>query len=469
MTLLFEESDLQFKKNQVGNKMDTKSSEKNLFVSKRILLFKSKKNGYLFFCGNSNSFYQLEDENVPYVKKMIEENDDSCLPEEIRQDFIKSGVLLNEDDDSFFNRMKFLSYRIRFSKSQLALTIAPTMACNFKCVYCFEGDRAKDIGSNNVTMSEETLNQLIEFIRKSGAKKLNVYWYGGEPLCAWNKIKEFNEKITSLNLEKYEQRIVTNGSLIDEEKIKYFAEQQFKQIQITLDGKEETHNKNRPMKNGDNSYQSVMKALDLSYKYYKETNIKLPIVIRVNISKENSDEYYELYTKLNEEYENLFFVYPAFVRKNSNGDKHASSCLNFTDEAEFILKLAKEKNIGTSELFPKSNRLISCGANLVNNYVVNSNGDLYKCWEDIGEKKYCIGNIFEGTKDEKNNNYDYVMTASGFEVGKCKDCLFLYSCLGGCPRVILKNIAEKEEVNSICSNIKKNPEEFLETYFELKK
>ena len=29
--------------------------------------------------------------------------------------------------------------------------------------------------------------------------------------------------------------------------------------------------------------------------------------------------------------------------------------------------------------------------------------------------------------------------------------------------------AEKEEVNSICSNIKKNPEEFLETYFELKK
>lgn len=448
--------------------MDAKSSEKNLFVSKRILLFKSKKNGYLLFCGNSNSFYQLEDENVPYVKRMIEENDASCLPEEIRQDFIKSGVLLNEDDDSFFDRMKFLSYRIRFSKSHLALTIAPTMACNFKCVYCFEGERAKDVGSNNVTMSEETLDQLIEFIRKSGVKKLSVDWYGGEPLCAWNKIKEFNTKLSSLELERYDQKIVTNGSLIDEEKIKYFADQQFKNIQITLDGTEESHNKNRPMKNGENSYKAIMKALNLIYKYYKETNIKLPVSVRVNISKENSDEYYQLYTKLNDEYENLFYVYPAFVRKNSDEDKHASSCLNFTDEAEFILKLAKEKNIGTSHLFPKRNKFISCGANLINNYVVNTNGDLYKCWEDIGIKKYCIGNIFEGTKDENNNNYDYVMTATGFEVEKCKDCLFLYSCVGGCPRSRLNNVTAECEINSVCSNIKNNPEEFLETYFELK-
>ena len=448
--------------------MKMQSSNGKKFVSKRILLFKSKKNGYLLFCGNSNSFYQLEDENVPYIKKMIETNDASCLPEEIKQEFIKSGVLLNENDDAFFDRMKFISYRIRFLKSQLFLTIAPTMACNFKCVYCYEGERAKDVGNNNVTMSKETLNQLIKFIRKSGVKMLNVEWYGGEPLCAWNRIVEFNEKIKSLNLEKYEQRIVTNGSLIDEEKIKYFAEHKFKNIQITLDGKEETHNKNRPMKNGDNSFQSVIKSLDLIYKYYKVTDIKLPVSIRVNISKVNVAEYCELFTKLNEDYEGFFRIYSAFVRKNSNTDKHASSCLNFADASEFILKLAREKNIGTKDLFPKSNRLTSCGANLINSYVVNTNGDLYKCWEDIDKKKYCVGTIFEGFNDKNNNSYIYVMTSTGFEVKKCKDCLFLYSCLGGCPRVRMNNASAKKEINSVCSNIKKNPEEFLETYFEFK-
>jgi len=175
--------------------MNVKSSKEKKFVSKRVLFFESKKNGYLLFSGNSNSFYQLEEENIPYVKKMIEENDDSCLPEDIRQDFIKSGILLNENDDAFFDRMKFISYRIRFSKSQLSLTIAPTMACNFKCVYCYEGERAKDVDSNNVTMSEETLNQLVEFIRKSGVKKLGVEWYGGEPLLAIDVIENLSKKI----------------------------------------------------------------------------------------------------------------------------------------------------------------------------------------------------------------------------------------------------------------------------------
>ena len=47
-----------------------------MFVSKRNLFFKSKENGYLLFCGNSNSFYQFDDENVDKVRKMFESGDD---------------------------------------------------------------------------------------------------------------------------------------------------------------------------------------------------------------------------------------------------------------------------------------------------------------------------------------------------------------------------------------------------------
>ena len=60
-----------------------------MFVSKRNLFFKSKENGYLLFCGNSNSFYQFDDENVDKVRKMFESGDDSELPEEIKREFIK--------------------------------------------------------------------------------------------------------------------------------------------------------------------------------------------------------------------------------------------------------------------------------------------------------------------------------------------------------------------------------------------
>lgn len=187
-----------------------------MFVSKRILFFKSKENGYMLFCGNSNSFYQIDDENVSVIQKMIDTGKEDELPEEIRTEFIKSGVLLKESDEEFYNRLKFSSYLTRFSKNHLSLTIAPSMACNFKCVYCYEGSKVK-----NVTMTQEVMDGVIEFIKKSECKALSITWYGGEPLCAWDKILEFNKKIEELNLKSFTQDIVTNGSLLDEEKIHY--------------------------------------------------------------------------------------------------------------------------------------------------------------------------------------------------------------------------------------------------------
>ena len=56
-------------------------------VSKRVLFFKSKNAGHLFFCGNSNSFYQIEDELAPKIQKMIETNDSSELTEDIIKEF----------------------------------------------------------------------------------------------------------------------------------------------------------------------------------------------------------------------------------------------------------------------------------------------------------------------------------------------------------------------------------------------
>lgn len=73
-----------------------------MFVSKRNLFFKSKENGYLLFCGNSNSFYQFDEGNATPIKKLFETGNDSELPEDIRKEFTKTGVLLNESDEEFF-------------------------------------------------------------------------------------------------------------------------------------------------------------------------------------------------------------------------------------------------------------------------------------------------------------------------------------------------------------------------------
>lgn len=434
-----------------------------MFVSKRNLFFKSKENGYLLFCGNSNSFYQFDDENVDKVRKMFESGDDSELPEEIKREFIKSGVLLKESDEEFYKRMKFISYQSRFNPYVLNLTLAPTMACNFKCTYCYEGDRVQ-----NLTMTDEIIEGVINFIKKGNYRTLNLTWYGGEPLCSWDKLVLINKKIEELKISVINQSIVTNGSLIDSEKIEYFFEKDFKMIQITLDGNEKTHNERRPMKNGGNSYKTIMSSLDRIYNCCIEKGKKLNVQIRINIDKTNIDMYYELYKAIFDKYNGFFNVYPAFVFKNSESDCHAHTCMNFLETANFVLELAKKYKIPTTQLYPLQNKLTGCGVQIVNTYVIGSNGDIYKCWEDIGNVNQKIGNVLFGLKDERNLSQFYVMNSSAFEEEKCKDCLFLYSCMGGCPRHRFNNKKENKEINPVCITIKNNPKEFLETYYVLK-
>lgn len=434
-----------------------------MFISKRILFFKSEKAGYLLFCGNSNSFYQIEEELAPSIQKMIETGEIPELPEAIINEFIKSGVLLNESEDNFFNRMKYISYLSRFDSSCLTLTITPTMACNFCCSYCYEGNRVK-----NSVMSEEVMDAIISYIKSKQVKTLNLYWYGGEPLCAWSKILEFNEKIKELKIPAYTQRIVTNGSLMDEEKIKYFIENDFKTIQITLDGNEEVQNKRRPMKNGGNSYNTIISNLDKAYKYCKENNKHINIVIRINIDQDNISLYPGLHKMLEERYQGMFKSYPAFVKNYLESDCHANNCLTFEKSADFILELSKNYGIYTFNLFPKQNLIMSCPAQKVNTYVIGVDGDMYKCWDDICMEDRKLGNILTGIKDTHNINPLFVLKSSGFETERCKDCLFLFSCMGGCARSRFTNEQAKYQVNPLCHLITNNPQEFLEEYYELK-
>jgi uncharacterized protein len=432
-------------------------------VSKRVLFFKSKKAGHLLFCGNSNSFYQIEDELAPKIKKMLESGDCTELPEDIIKEFTRSGVLLKENEDEFFNRMKYISYLSRFDNSSLTLTIAPTMACNFCCSYCYEGNRV-----HNSVMSDEIMDAIINYIKMKEVKSLHLYWYGGEPLCAWPKILQFNERIKELNIPNYTQRIVTNGSLMDEEKIKYFIDNDFKTVQITLDGNEEVQNKRRPMKSGGNSYAAIIGNLDKAYKYCKENNKTINIVIRINIDQDNIDIYPCLHKMLEERYEGMFSIYPSFVKNYLEADCHANNCLTFEKSADFIINLSKKYGIYTLSLFPKQNIILSCPAQKVNTYVIGSNGDMYKCWDDICIESRKLGNILTGIKDTHNINPLFVMKSSAFENEKCKNCLFLFSCMGGCARSRFTNEEAKYEVNPLCHYITNNPQEFLEEYYELK-
>lgn len=113
------------------------------------------------------------------------------------------------------------------------LTFILTDQCNFACNYCFQ--KRVDpitIGSEDVIKS---MDLLVPFL----AENSYINFYGGEPLLAWDAIREIVRYIADKN-EKLTQKgithtLTTNGSLLDEEKIEFLNRHRF-QVMVSYDG-----------------------------------------------------------------------------------------------------------------------------------------------------------------------------------------------------------------------------------------
>ena len=73
------------------------------------------------------------------------------------------------------------------------------MACNFRCPYCYEK------GKEYATMTPETIAQMKKYIQnlKNSYKRIHITWYGGEPLMAFDIIKELMEEVYQNFDKKY--------------------------------------------------------------------------------------------------------------------------------------------------------------------------------------------------------------------------------------------------------------------------
>src|SRR4029079_12028899 len=71
-----------------------------------------------------------------------------------------------------------------------------------------------------------------------------------------------------------------------------------------------------------------------------------------------------------------------------------------------------------------------CTAVRSNELVVGSNGELYKCWDSVGDRTEIIGHI----RDYENQNgrlYKW-LNYDPFANDECRECIALPVCMGGC-------------------------------------
>ncbi|MDR2011393.1 MAG: SPASM domain-containing protein [Bacteroidales bacterium] len=430
--------------------------------SKYNLLFKSEKYGFLLYNSLSNCFIELK-ENLYNMLTNIDKSDNNLekkLPENIVEPLKEHRILVNSDLDEFYN-IKYQTLFNRFYDKHLELTINPTLACNFACPYCFEENKTFS------TMTDEIENNLIKFIDSyKTINGLSVVWFGGEPLMAFNRIESISKKILEKDIA-YEAKMITNGYLLSEKIINSLEKLKINSLQITLDGTEDAHNSRRFLHNGKGTFNKIISNIESIL----TNSPKTQIIIRVNIDETNAGQFVEIYKYLLNKWKHLknpnFYIVPGFVEQ-SNVCSSVSGCLfDRKKKVKFLGELYENYGLNSLGFYPENDKY-ECPARNPYHLTIGPEGELYKCWNDIGNVEKIVGNI--NIKGSLNNTLltRYYTAADPLEDVKCINCFHFPTCGGGCPYLRIEGLYNNVEVDTCCL-IKDNAIQFLEWHYDFQR
>jgi uncharacterized protein len=157
----------------------------------------------------------------------------------------------------------------RHGCGQLVLNI--THGCNLRCRYCiFSGEYAHYRAHSSAAMRFPVAKAAIDYywqLQKRTylpGKSNFINFYGGEPLLRFKFIKQCVDYARSLEDEdvQFVFGLTTNGTLVTEDKVDFFLQQQFNLV-FSLDGPRSEHDRNRVHLNGKGSFDEVLQSLEM--------------------------------------------------------------------------------------------------------------------------------------------------------------------------------------------------------------
>jgi uncharacterized protein len=350
---------------------------------------------------------------------------------------------------------------VREDTSQLRITVLTTLQCNFACDYCIQGDHG-DYNKNATKMSLETAADLVRWTegRLDAIKpsRFVLTLFGGEPLlnlpvCYF--LAEQMWKVTQARGVEMLINVITNGLLLTEEVADRLIPFGLNGIKVTLDGDRDTHNRMRPLRGGQGTFDKIIANV-------RKVAPKVRISIGGNFDAESVDSYPALLDFLAEQefaprLAKVAFkpvIKPPAAPKNviplmAVGDggkplagacmtaagsgigsgKAASVCDNchFVDEHMTYLREETEKR-GFNTL--DGVHMGPCEIHKKHAHTIGPEGAIYACPGFSGEKQQAVGNIHGRRDVVQDSASDRFSTLAAWN--ECGDCAFIPVCAGGC-------------------------------------
>ena len=376
--------------------------------------------------GVTGAVFSLNEDEYNFMKKLMA---DGTLQK-------KYPDLTNKLTQTHFlteNMNKEITYlREKYNKANDSgvwhLILNPTQDCNFRCWYCYE----KHPKGRMQPETMERVKRLVDNIFDKGEiKHFSLGWFGGEPLLYFKEvvypISMYIKQCTEKHGTQFSNSMTTNGFLLTEDIIQKCMEIRLNELQVTLDGDKEAHNKIRNQK-GEPSFDKILQNCIALTDASPDTSI----ILRINYNTQS----------IQNDFSQILDCIPAYLRSQfwvqfqriwQTYDKEGS------DEA--VKKILNENSAKLKECGFRLSyntlyslfRGILCYADRINYANINYDGNVYRCTA----KDYTPENSLGYISDEGNIMWDKNKTEgigdkAFFDNPLCLSCKYLAVCGGPC-------------------------------------
>lgn len=319
----------------------------------------------------------------------------------------------------------------RFDRRGLGITVAPTLGCNLRCIYCYEASvRAPEHMSPEV--EEALINYISTQVPEGGS--LSLGWYGGEPLIMKDFVLRVSRAAKTLAVNKklrnFGLSMVTNGTLLEQSLVTELDNLGLRSIQITIDGPAEVHDSRKPFASGKgSSFEAIvgnLASIDFG---------NIGVSVRCNIDKSNAEVAPSILSELAQRKVKNISAYAApvvpwpGVACRDGGDDIYFSGPEFAQIRQKFDATARALGYRAgSRPMPKGHY---CGGDSAAGFTLGPDGSMFKCWNHVGDTTLAVGNLLFGTEGPNAitdwTHYDPTSNPT------CSSCSLLPICLGGCP------------------------------------
>ncbi|NMM61210.1 thioether cross-link-forming SCIFF peptide maturase [Clostridium sp. P21] len=383
----------------------------------------------------------LNDEKLEEKQIVVDRLKNDYKKEQIEEAYDEIKALI--DEEILYSKDLYEDIALKSDKAPSyikALCLNVAHDCNLRCKYCFADEG--DYKGCRELMPTEIAKKAIDFvIKKSGPRKnIEVDWFGGEPLMAFNTIKEVmeytkeQEKIHNKNIRF---TMTTNATLLNDEIMDYL-DKNMGNIILSIDGRKEVNDKVRVRVDGTGSYDSILPKIkkmveirDKSKQYYA----------RGTFTRWNTDFFEDIKFMADQGFDEIS-IEPVVLPENHPLSLREEDLPTIFEQYDKLYsEMLKRHKEGKPFRFYHFNidlqggpcvykRISGCGAG--HEYVaITPEGDIYPCHQFIGNEDFKLGNLSDA--EELNTDIiDKFKDAHIYTKPECKQCWARFYCSGGC-------------------------------------